>query len=152
MKPDPTSLDLLHDVVTPPPVPWWPPTPGWAVVLAVLALAVLALLLQAFIHWQQNRYRREALHLLEDPATVPAQWPALLKRTALTAWPRGEVAPLTGTAWLEFLDRTGGTRAFSEGAGKSIESLAFDPNAAADTDGLKQAVAGWIKNHRKETP
>lgn len=150
MNSDPTSLDLLHDLVTPAPVSWWPPTPGWSIVLAALALAALALAVKALIHWQRNRYRREALHLLEDPATTPAQWSALLKRTALAAWPREEVAHLTGGAWLDFLDRTGGTRAFSEGAGRSIEDLAFDPQAGGSADELKALVGGWIRNHRRE--
>lgn len=150
MKPDPTNLDLLHDLVTPSPVPWWPPTPGVAIVLAVLLLALLALAVKRLIHWQRNRYRREALHLLNDPATHPAEWPALLKRTALAAWPRAEVADLTGSAWLEFLDRTGGGNRFSQGPGRTLESLAFDPKAGGDTAELKRLVADWIKTHRKE--
>ena len=29
---DPTSLENLFGLVVPPPVPWWPPAPGWFVV------------------------------------------------------------------------------------------------------------------------
>lgn len=150
MNDDPTSLDRLHDVVVPPPVPWWPPTLGIAIVLAALALVVLALLLKAFMRWQADRYRREALRVLEDPATQPTEWSALLKRTALSIWPREEVAHLTGKDWLAFLDRTAGMNAFSAGAGSSIESIAFDPKGGASSGELKGAVREWIQRHRKE--
>jgi hypothetical protein len=152
MSDDPASLERLHDLVLPPPVPWWPPTLGWVIVLTALVLVVLALLLKAIIAWQANRYRREALHLLDDPATKPAEWSALLKRTALAVWPRDEVADLTGREWLAFLDRTAGMTAFSTGAGKTIESIAFDPKAGEITGDLKAEVRKWILHHRKEVP
>ena len=152
MKDDPASLDRLHDLVVPPPGPWWPPTPGWAIVLAALALAARVLLLKAIVAWQANRYRREALHLLDDPATKPEEWSALLKRTALAVWPREEVAGLTGRDWLAFLDRTAGMNEFSAGAGRAIESIAFDPRAGGSVDELKAVVREWIQRHRREAP
>ena len=150
MNDDPASLERLHDVVVPPPVPWWPPPPGWSIVIAALAIAVMALLLKAFMRWQADRYRREALRVLEDPATKPTEWSALLKRTALSIWPREEVAHLTGREWLAFLDRTAGMKAFSAGAGSSIENIAFDPNGGQASGELKGAVREWIQRHRKE--
>ena len=150
MNDDPSSLDRLHDLVVPPAVPWWPPTPGWELVLAALALGVLALLLKAMMRWQADRYRREALKALDDPGTKPADWSALLKRTALAIWPREEVAHLTGREWLAFLDRTAGMSAFSGGAGSAIESIAFDPKGGEASGDLKSVVREWIKRHRKE--
>lgn len=150
MNPDPTSLDRLHDLVTPPPVPWWPPAPGVFIVLVALALGIMILLLKMFINWQANCYRREALRLLDDPSTKPAEWSELLKRTALAVWPRDEVADLTGDTWLSFLDRTAGMNVFSTGAGRVIETIAFDPKRGGSTGDLKMIVREWIKRHRKE--
>lgn len=150
MNDDPASLERLHDVVTPPPVPWWPPTTGWTIVLAVLALGVMALLLKIFMKWQADRYRREALALLDDPATLPSEWSALLKRTALAVWPREEVAKLTGGEWLAFLDRTARMDRFVVGPGRGLEPLAFDPDARGDHAALKAAAREWIRRHRKE--
>lgn len=148
MNENPTSLDRLHDLVTPPPVPWWPPAPGWAIVLALFALLLLGLLLKVFMHWQANRYRREALSLLEN--TPPAGLSALLKRVALTVWPREEVADLTGDRWLRFLDRTAKTNLFVAGTGKTLESAAFDPAADTHAPDLRRAVREWILKHRRE--
>ena len=61
MSPDPTSLDRLHDIVAPPPVPAWPPAVGWYWVIATGAVAAVYLVLLALSRWQKNRYRREAL-------------------------------------------------------------------------------------------
>ena len=41
MTPDPTSLERLHDIVLPPPVPWWPPAPGWYWVMGLLGALLL---------------------------------------------------------------------------------------------------------------
>ncbi len=152
MNPDPASLERLHDVVAAPPLPWWPPTPGWAIVFAALALVVFAALLRCFMWWQANRYRREALALLDHPATPPAEWSAILKRAALAAWPREEVADLTGDAWLAFLDRSAGMRGFVSGPGQALERIAVEPDAAATTDvnAVKAAAREWLSRHRKE--
>jgi hypothetical protein len=150
MKPDPTSLDRLHDVVTPPPAPWWPPTVGWAIVFSAAALWAAAWLLKAFMNWQADRYRREALARLDDPATLPSEWPVLLKRAALAVWPRDEVADLTGEAWLAFLDRTAGMNGFVAGPGQGIERLAFGAGDGADLPALKAIAREWLRRHRKE--
>jgi hypothetical protein len=162
---DPTGLDRLHDIVAPPPVPWWPPAPAWYWVMGFLLGGVLVLLLLALVRWQRDRYRREALAelvrqepALLEPATRAAALGALaelLKRAALTAFPRGQVADLTGPAWFEFLDRTGRTTGFSEGSGAIFERAAYDPPTAAALDEprtreLVSLVRLWLAHHRVE--
>lgn len=163
MSADPASLDRLHDIVAPPPVPSWPPAPGWYWLLAFASVVALAAALRAFFHWQRNRYRREALAEfvrqeanLGDPVRRPAAIAALaelLKRTALTAWPREEVASLTGSDWLAFLDRTGGTNGFSLGSGRFLEKVSCDPRTAAGIDEpalqeLRRLLRRWLTHHR----
>lgn len=163
MSEDPTSLDNLHDILMPDPVPWWPPAPGWWWVTGFAALAFSILLVRGFIRWQHNRYRREALGVLsgleaamQDPARRPAallELAGVLKRTALTAYPREQVASLTGPAWFSFLDDTGRETRFSKGIGETIEHAVHDPRtvAALDqgrTDELVAQVRQWITSHR----
>lgn len=163
MNPDATNLDRLHDVIVPPATPWWPPAPGWYWVLGVLVVAIVVGAVKLFLWWQHNRYRREALAewrrheaKLNDPGQRAAALVALvelLKRTALTVFPREQVAALTGPAWHAFLDRTGATNGFSSGLGGMLENAAYDTRTAG---GLQETrvreaavlVRHWIVHHR----
>lgn len=166
MNADPASLDRLHDIVVPPPVPWWPPAPGWLWLLGLVSLLAAMAALRWFAHRQRNRYRREALAELSrleadagdasKRATALAGLSALLKRTALTAYGREPVAALTGAAWFAFLDRTGGTR-FGDGLGRALESSVYRAGAADETvasDDLVGEIGRWIRAHGPlpETP
>lgn len=156
---DPTSLERLHDIVVPPPTPWWPPAPGWLWLLALVSLVALMLALRWFARWQRNRYRREALAevarleaLARDAskrANALAGLSALLKRTALTAYGRERVASLTGQAWFDFLDGSGDTR-FGDGLGSALESAVYRARAddnAVTTDTLTAEIRRWIRDH-----
>jgi hypothetical protein len=107
------ALDKLADIAQPQPVSWWPQTWGWALLFAIL-LAAMIFGLWRWLAWRHaNRYRREALaelDALERDAGHPdgllaeaLAIPELLKRVALSVWPRASVAPLSGAQWVEFL-------------------------------------------------
>jgi len=165
MSLDPTSLDRLHDIVAPAPTPWWPPAPGWLLVLVLLLLIVLSFALRLLRHHQRNRYRREALAvlsaqqpLLRDSARRAEGVSAIavvLKRTALSAWPRDQVAGLTGAPWLTFLDRSARLDGFAHGPGRLLATALYDPAAARSLDEaearqLAALARRWIARHRPE--
>jgi hypothetical protein len=155
-------LQNLYDIITPLPIPWWPPAPGWYVVGGVaLALAVWAGWCR-WRRWQAAAYRRAALTELrqlqartaDNAQRVSAlqELPALVKRTALAAFPRQAVASLSSTAWLEFLDHTGHTNAFTHGRGQLLPVLSYDPHAASrlnvqDIAELFSVVSDWMRHH-----
>src|SRR5262245_21374772 len=162
MNSDPTSLDRLHDVVTPSPVPWWPPAPAWYWLLAFVALLATVLAVKGFLRWQHNRYRREALTLWrEDSALLGdvktrgqaiVRLSELLKRTALSAFPRDEVASLTGPAWFSFLERTASKADFNSSNGQLLQEAAYDSRVAAAVDevqaqNIADSVRHWIRYH-----
>ena len=102
----------LRDIHLPAPVGWWPPAPGWWLLLAgVLMLAALGAL-------ALRRYRRRQLHRdalaeyrrLADAPLTPAQrlreLSVLLRRAAISFYPQADIAGLTGLDWLRFLDAT----------------------------------------------
>ena len=162
MNTDATSLDRLHDIIMPAPVPWWPLAPGWYWVLGLLVVMLLAALITGLIRWQHNRYRREALAELvcqevalqnadlRSPALLSLA--ELLKRTAVTAFPREDVATLTGPKWFEFLDYTARGSRFHDALGAMLENAIYDPRTVDTLDpqrlhSVVEAIRHWIKFH-----
>ena len=163
MNDESTSLDRLHDLVLPPEISWWPPAPAWYWVLGSFALAALWLLVRSFSHWQQQRYRREALAelrahhaALSDPSQRVQALTALavlMKRVAITAYPRRETASLTGSVWLAFIDETSGKTAFAESDGSILETVVYGAPTGRPVDDkqveeLAHQVRLWITTHR----
>jgi hypothetical protein len=148
---DPGSLDRLHGIVAAQSPGWWPLAPGWLVVGGVLFALALWLAVRAFVRWRADAYRRAALAELASASTV-VEIATLLKRTALSVFERREVAGLSGAAWLAFLDRSGGTTAFTRGPGARLPELCYDPKAAAalaasELAHLRAVVGDWIRHH-----
>lgn len=149
----------LVDIPLPPEVTLWPQTWPSRILLAIVVVGLIAAALWAVHRWRVNRYRREALSELSrieasaatsTPAELSSALAALVRRTAIAAFPREQVASLTGAAWLSFLDQADGGRAFSEGPGRALEISAYRPTPAVDSGGLIDAVRSWIKLHRRE--
>jgi len=154
MTNDPADLSHLADIVLPPPIPWWPPAPGWWILAGALLVAAAILASAGIRHHRRNAYRRAALAELTgigivDRAESAAEVSAVLKRAALAAYPRAEVASLTGESWSHFLDRTGGTTDFTSGQAAGLIAAAF---GAPIADGAAALVAArrWVKVHRAE--
>jgi hypothetical protein len=150
------SLEDLHDIVLADPVSWWPPAPGWYVVSAVAVGLAIHFAIRALRRYRRNAYRRDALamlhHASDDPSSLISKVAVLLKRTALSAFPREQVASLTGEAWLDFLDRTGATKSFSQGAGRVLGGGQYgvDPLNESERAELVRAAGSWIRSHRAE--
>ena len=49
-----------------------------------------------------------------------AAFNTLLRQLAIVYYPRTEIASLTGAAWIHFLDQSGNTQDFSQGAGRIL--------------------------------
>lgn len=151
---DPADLSRLADIVVPPPVPWWPPAAGWWILGAVFLAAAAMLAFLAIRHHRRNAYRRAALEELAaigavaDPAGAAAV-SAVLKRTALVAYPRSEVASLTGAAWLAFLDGTSATRDFSDGLAAGLVRGALGAPLGNGAE-ILAAARRWVRRHGAE--
>lgn len=159
---DSGSLENLRDIVVPDPVPWWPVAPGWYVVWAVALLGLLWFGVQWIRNYRANRYRREALAELEriqwsflSPsarASALYELAVLLKRVALTAFPREVVAELSGEPWRRFLNEVGKTAAFTPDMLRLMESAMCvggdDTAFSDDAVGEVFVVArSWIRKH-----
>lgn len=156
-------MSNLREIDLPDPVPMTPEALGWWIVLALVLAALSALFVRALRRRRANAYRREALRALDtvaNAAAVPASragalsdLAALVKRTALSAYPRTRVASLSGPSWLAFLDGTLGTTEFSSGPGRQLPAFAYSSAAAghASDDDVRALLAltrRWIRHHR----
>ncbi len=163
-----SGLEKLHEIVLPDPVSWRPQTVGWYVVFGLIGVLIAWWVYGRFRRYRENRYRRFALSELaviegelqqpEKRAKALAEIPVLLKRTALAAFPRSDVAALSGEKWLAFLDKTMGGKGFTEDEGRLLPELAYAPvprisKLPDETIGkLLQIVRRWIKRHVSARP
>jgi len=121
------------------------PAPGWWL-LAVIALLVAVAL--GFLARQYKRlaWRREARAELERIRSQVGRVNAseslsgvsrLVRRVALVARPREDVASLEGDAWLAALDDIGGNSLFSNGFGQLLDQGPYQPDPQLDEQDLE---------------
>jgi predicted negative regulator of RcsB-dependent stress response len=149
----PQLLNLMHGLVMPEPVAWLPQTAGWWIVLGWLIAVVLLAGWQFIRRRRRNRYRRGALVELKaidistelNPEEAAQQIAALLKRTALVAYPRREVASLFGRDWAQFLRESTNNDKRIADAADILASASYRP----DVDGraLSEPARRWIRLH-----
>ena len=150
----PELLALMHDLVVPEPVPWLPQTPGWLIVLGWLVAAVILAAWQIVKRRRRNRYRRDALAELRaidteantDPAIAAQRIATVLKRTALVAYPRADVARLYGTEWARFLTESAGNDPQVASVAEDLAAAAYRPTV--DPKELSGPARRWIRLHR----
>lgn len=145
-------LDLLEPVPVPEPVSWQPQTAGWLWLGAAVLAAVIWGGRRYLQHRKANAYRKAGLRALAKAGDDPAAISDVLKRTALAGFPRENVASLSGSDWLEFLDRTLQSQQFSTGHGAKMATAAYQPHSPEP--GLNALAATWIRKHKrpKQTP
>jgi hypothetical protein len=72
---------------------------------------------------------------------------------ALKAYPRKDVASLSGNAWLAFLDESYGGKDFTDGPGRLLPVLSYltpeylEVIREKEISGLTNLVKVWIKKH-----
>jgi len=135
---DPTQLSL-RDLHLPEAIGWWPPAPGWWLLIALTLFGLAWLLLRAWRKWRFNAPRRYAIRTLaaveaeymtsRNPVALGRQVSELLRRGMLAYAPRHEVAGLTGDSWLKWLDQGLPVPYFHTDGGKSLLQLPYrDPD------------------------
>ena len=149
-------LAQLRDIHLPAPVGWWPPAPGWwilAFVVLILLAGGMFFLIRKYLRSRYRREARAALNLIpiDDRKEMPAaleKVSVLLRRVAIQTYGRQSVSSLTGSAWLEFLDRTGNTSCFSQGEARVLGTEMYRPGAEADLNEVIRCAEKWIQEHR----
>lgn len=145
-------LDQLKDIHLPAEVSPWPLSLAWWLILLV-AICLIAAGIYAYRHYQKRtRIKRQALKELMTLQQNNCDLTALhqlLKRVALSCFPRQEVASLQGAAWLQFLDQQmtkNKTALFSNDANFWLDNLYRAGEAQLATDTHFDTCRAWLKN------
>lgn len=148
-------LGDLVEVVSPEAISWLPQTAGWACLGALLLVWLLRSGWRRLRYWYRNRYRREAAARLQQLAANDGDeaWLVelnkLVKLTALAAFPREQVARLSGDEWTEFLNCHCSTTPFSDEQCRLLAIGAYR-HTTLEKDARQQLVAAcldWVRNH-----
>lgn len=151
-------LGRLSPVPEPSVISLWPQTEAWGWV-GVIALVLAAWLIRrVLLHHHANAYRRAALREIAAAGASLTTVAEILRRTALAAFPRGEVAGLYGDEWLAFLDRTSHGTDFREGVGRAfarapyaeVTDMAEVAEASAESKQRVALAMRWVRRHRRE--
>lgn len=163
---NPASLQNLNDIVLPADVGWWPLTAGWYFLFGLLLILLGWACYRSLRHWQSNRYRRAALRelrLIADNIKSGKsrefslrQIPTLLKRTALSVYPRNQVASLAGSDWHNFLNSTVKNPSFTESIGDTLQTVSYSAGDLTSIDtpavaALLDASQYWLVHHQVTT-
>ena len=166
MSADPSAfLEMLRDLHLPAAVSWWPPAPGWWLLLGIALLAYLGWRYSWYEKWFNRRHLPAPpsadVAALEEIARVRAVFvkngdvhelvaslSILLRRVAMEFFSRDKVAALTGESWLKWLDGQVQSESFSAGVGRAFVDAPYrnptDVAAAVDGDALLRVCEEWV--------
>ena len=136
---DPYSLNNLRDIVIPDPPPLWPFATGLWIAIGVVILTIGLIIWRLMIVRRRNAYRRAGLQLLST-ATSTRDVSVIMKRVALAAFPREQVASLYGGDWIAFLQETCPSVSFTA-------EIAGEDSASPSGEFITLART-WIQRHR----
>ena len=144
----------LRDIHLPSPISWWPPAPGWWILLSLLIAGTVGVVL--YTRYQRKRHQIRRVSLKEIDAIQDAfrshknntrlvcELSVLLRRVCVSRYPRADVASLTGAEWMSFLDRSLEGKVFSEGAGIALMTEPYRKNSDLDANALLSCCRSWI--------
>ena len=147
----------LQELPLPEPVSFFPQTPGWWAVAGIVVALTGWWAWRRYRRWQAQAYRREALAQLGEISARPERFTQLsfvLRRAALSAYPRIDVASLRGEGWVGWLNGTAGRELFSVADAELLDRLAYvsdeQVRAIADTQTTARLIASgtaWLRVH-----
>ena len=123
----------IAEVLPPEPVSWIPVTTGWRLLGAAILLWVIYQGYRQYRAWRRDRYRR----------------------LALRAFPRTEVARLSGQRWLDWLQSSTETPVFSERSRALLSDSQYRATPDVDRETLLRLARdceAWIQQHRGAEP
>ena len=155
-------LAQLRDLHLPQAVADWPPALGWWLLAGLVFFGLVWSMRALYWRYKSNAYRRFAQRELkaivtehaetQDARRALSRLQFLMKRVAMTAFNRAEVAALSGVTWTQFLYATSTTNQFSLGPGELLIDgpyQATQDHASHELTALFSLCAEWLKHHSR---
>lgn len=149
-------LAQLNPLREPALIGWWPLAPGWWILLLLLTIVIGGAVFWLARRHHRNIYRRQALAQLQDLNVQLAQngdtrqyvtnLNALLKSTALRAYPHTEIAAINSDTWLVFLND--GLRSGTPFDAAFTSAIYRPETPSLNIQALQATAAQWIKQHK----
>lgn len=157
-------LSQLRDIHLPDPVSFWPPAPGWWLLLVLVCIGLVFLCRHAIAAMAERRKLANVLSQLDQAKATYLEEAAfdhkknqagldylasvnnLLKRVAQVRLAYSGSAQKTGQEWLIFLDQYDDSKAFTQGAGKILGDGLYRRTFDGDVEALHDLARRWIEN------
>ena len=157
----------LRDIHTPLEPSWWPPAPGWWLLVILTVTLVACATVALYKRSKLLRPRREAERLITELYKATLTKSAsdrdyirgtneILKRLVVNVLGRRDLAPISATSWLQALDKMSGTIEFTQGAGKVFGASRYSRNPPevelSELHKLVISLVSRIKIHKNYEP
>ncbi len=150
-------LDQLKDIHLPNEVSWWPLAIGWWLAALLVLLALVSTIVLLVKVRKKRRRINQGLEpfeqLASDQSLSSQDWlnelSKLLRRIAINVHGRNDIAGLVGNDWLSYLDNSGSTDAFSNGAGRVLAEQPYRPAVEYDREAIAVISRLWVKEQYK---
>jgi len=144
----------LRDIHLPDVTLWWPPAPGWWLLVVGLPLLISGLVfLRRWIKHQSAKKRsliefRQIIRNFEDQqdsGLLVSRVSTLLRRILMTYQGRDQVAGIAGERWIDELNDLVVERCFSDEQERLLRHGQFQRNIEFDSRALIDSCERWIK-------
>lgn len=150
---NPSELPI-KDIHLPESVSWWPPAIGWWILAVSIPVTFILLL------WLYKRITRKTavkaakryLATIKQDASRDdyqklCDLSVLVRRTAISHFPRSETAGLIGKQWLVFLETPMNDKRFTEGVGQLLLDAPYRKTGMEDLKigELIQLCENWLQ-------
>ncbi len=147
----------LRDVQIPAAISWWPPAIGWWIlaILIPLSLYLLFRLYRRLTRKTALKAAKKYFKVLQQDTDLNEQeklqaLSTLMRRTAISLYPRNDVAGLVGSEWLSFLDNSMPTAQFSSKTGQLLtDALYRSPTKLESLTPLFALCATWLAQQKE---
>lgn len=155
------ELQQLKDIHLPEAMTQWPIAPGW-LMLFIITLSLVVYLIFDWLKQKRRKYavkfalsKLNALKALmtdnPDNQNIAAELSTLIRRTALHYFNRKNIAGLSGTEWLHFLNQTGQTSEFTTDTGRILIDAPYRKSHNIDLAPLFELTQRWLIIISKKT-